>query len=214
MIVRLTGTIIEKTPPQCVIDVNGVGYEVNLPMTSFYQLPNGEAPGEETKVTLFIHPIYREDTQALYGFNDKFERDLFKELLKANGVGPKLALAILSALSADEFISAINQGDVSRIVKVPGVGKKTAERLVLEMTDRLKAWSERVPVTVMTSKQGEMQMSAPEALEQTTSPTNDAIDALIALGYKANQAEAAVKKVAQAGMSSEALIKDALKSMI
>ncbi|WP_111976419.1 Holliday junction branch migration protein RuvA [Algibacillus agarilyticus] len=205
MIVRLTGVVIEKTPPQCVLDVNQVGYEVNLPMTSFYALPQ-----DDSLVTLFIHAVYREDTQALYGFITKFERDLFRELLKANGVGPKLALGILSAMSAEDFIWAVNQADVSRLVKIPGVGKKTAERLLLEMSDRLKNWRD-IPQVTSPEK---IASSGDLPLEVAHSPVNDAIDALIALGYKPAQAESTVKKVAKLGMSSEAVIKEALKAML
>lgn len=209
MIARLTGQVIEKTPPLCVLEVNGVGYEVSLPMTNFYQLPCDDAA-----VCLFIHQVIREDSQALYGFHSRFERDLFRELLKANGVGPKLALAILSALSAEQFIWAVNQSDVSKLVKIPGVGKKTAERLLLEMTDRLKNWRD-IPATPMTDasdndKQSELlsTLTAPEH-----NPVNDAVDALVALGYKVSQAETAVNKVKKLGMSSEDMIKQALKAM-
>ncbi|AWB68565.1 Holliday junction branch migration protein RuvA [Saccharobesus litoralis] len=205
MIVRLTGVVIEKTPPQCVLEVNGVGYEVNLPMTSFYNLPQ-----DDSATTLFMHQVFREDSQALYGFHAKFERDLFRELLKANGVGPKLALAILSAMSGEDFIWAVNQADISRIVKVPGVGKKTAERLLLEMSDRLKNWRDIPATPTADSQASNMDM----VLEPATNPVNDAVDALIALGYKANQAETTVKKVAKVGMTSEAIIKDALKAML
>jgi Holliday junction DNA helicase RuvA len=205
VIARLTGKIIEKTPPQIVIDVNGVGYEVNLPMTSFYKLPT-----DDSVACLFIHQVIREDSHSLYGFDAKFERDLFRELLKANGVGPKLALGILSAMSAEDFIFAVNQSDVSRLVKIPGVGKKTAERLLLEMTDRLKNWRD-LSSTPATDLQP---ADAVTTFEVTHNPINDAIDALISLGYKVNQAESSVKKVAQIGMSSEDMIKQALKAML
>lgn len=209
MIARLTGDIIEKTPPQIVIDVNGVGYEVNLPMTSFYQLPQDNTPA-----CLFIHQVIREDSNSLYGFCGKFERDLFRELLKANGVGPKLALGILSAMSAEDFIWAVNQKDVTRLVKIPGVGKKTAERLLLEMSDRLKDWRDLPAASELDVNTQASVSQAVNEIAQAHNPVNDAIDALVALGYKANQAESAVKKVAQDGMSSEQMIKNALKAML
>ncbi len=211
MIARLSGKVIEKTPPQCVLDVNGVGYEINLPMTSFYQLPD-----LEQTTSIFIHQVFREDSQAFYGFHARFERDLFRELLKANGVGPKLALAILSSLSAEQFIWTVNQSDVSQLVKIPGVGKKTAERLLLEMTDRLKNWRD-IPQTPISDTMPDSEQSDlldPRIIETPHNPTNDAIDALISLGYKASQAESCVKKVAKANMSSEELIKHALKAML
>lgn len=206
MISRLTGKIVEKIPPECVLDVQGVGYEINLPMTSFYQLPE-----LEQNATIFIHQVFREDAQALYGFHSRYERDLFRELLKANGVGPKLALAILSAMSAQQFVWTVNQSDVTTLVKIPGVGKKTAERLLLEMKDRLAKWqdinptpaTDAAPVDLITSSQ-----------VNPNHAKNDAVDALMALGYKANQAETSVKRVAKEGMNSEEIIKLALKSML
>ncbi len=204
MIGRIRGTLIEKQPPDVLIDVAGVGYEVQLPMTCFYELPNCQE-----EVTLFTHFVVREDAQLLFGFNTKKTRALFRELLKANGVGPKLGLAILSGMSADEFVRCVHNEDASTLVKLPGVGKKTAERLVLELKDRLKNW------------QGDL-LSTDDSqfLVAQTDPTvqgdvsDDAIAALISLGYKANQAEKAVKSVRKVGMSSEALIKESLKAML
>ena len=132
MIGRLIGTLAVKQPPEILLDVNGVGYEVQLPMTSFYQLPNvGET------ATVFTHFVVREDAQLLYGFIDVSERTLFRELIKANGVGPKLALTILSGMSAAQFMQCVKLEDVTSLVKLPGVGKKTAERLVVELRDKL-----------------------------------------------------------------------------
>ena len=135
MIGRLRGTLLEKQPPEILIEVSGVGYEVNMPMTCFYKLPK---EGEEAIV--YTHFVVRDDAQLLFGFNNKTERALFRELLKANGVGPKLGLAILSGMSAEQFVACVHNEDATSLVKLPGVGKKTAERLVLEMKDRLKDW--------------------------------------------------------------------------
>ena len=127
MIGRLRGIIIEKQPPLVLIEVGGVGYEVHMPMTCFYELPEA---GQEAIV--FTHFVVREDAQLLYGFNNKQERTLFKELIKTNGVGPKLALAILSGMSAQQFVNAVEREEVGALVKLPGIGKKTAERLIVE----------------------------------------------------------------------------------
>ena len=128
MIGRIRGILLEKQPPEVLIEASGVGYEVQMPMTSFYQLPD---VGQEAVV--YIHFVVREDAQLLFGFADKQERALFRELIKVNGVGPKLALTILSGMSAAQFIQCVSHDDVSGLVKLPGVGKKTAERLVVEM---------------------------------------------------------------------------------
>ncbi|HAD40257.1 MAG TPA: Holliday junction branch migration protein RuvA, partial [Plesiomonas shigelloides] len=133
MIGRLRGLVVEKQPPEVLLDVNGVGYEIQLPMTCFYDLPD---IGQEA--IIFTHFVVREDAQLLFGFNNKQERALFRELLKTNGVGPKLALAILSGMSAAQFVGAVEREDISTLVKLPGVGKKTAERLIVEMKDRFK----------------------------------------------------------------------------
>ena len=133
MIGRLRGIILEKQPPLVLLETGGVGYEVHLPMTCFYELPD---VGKEA--IIFTHFIVREDAQLLYGFNNKQERTLFKELIKTNGVGPKLALAILSGMSAQQFVNAVEREELAALVKLPGIGKKTAERLIVEMKDRFK----------------------------------------------------------------------------
>lgn len=204
MISRLSGIIVEKQPPECVLDVQGVGYEINLPMMSFYQLAEISQPQ-----TIFIHQVFREDSQSLFGFHSRYERDLFRELLKANGVGPKLALAILSAMSGEQFIWTVQQAEVDKLIKIPGVGKKTAERLLLEMKDRLAKWQvlPETPSTDITSVDSVANFSYQSA-------SQDAIEALIALGYKTNQAETAVKKIASDELSSEQMIRLALKSML
>lgn len=132
MIGQLRGTLLEKRPPVLLLDVNGVGYEVEAPMTVFYDLPD---TGES--LTLHTHFVVREDAQLLYGFADRYERELFRALIKVNGVGPKMALAILSGIEADRLAQCIHDQDTTSLVKVPGIGKKTAERLVIEMRDRL-----------------------------------------------------------------------------
>ncbi|MCF6435170.1 MULTISPECIES: Holliday junction branch migration protein RuvA [Pseudoalteromonas] len=205
MIGRLSGILLEKQPPEILLDVAGVGYEVQMPMTCFYELPN---IGEQTAV--YTHFVVREDAQLLFGFNHKKERALFRELIKANGVGPKLGLAILSGMSAEQFIQCVNNEDATTLVKIPGVGKKTAERLVLEMKDRLKNFGHDLLTP----------FSDAAVLEPTQNPTvadtpaDDAVAALMALGYKQAQALKAVKNVSQPNMSTEALIKEALKSMM
>lgn len=136
MIGRLRGIIIEKQPPLVLLETGGVGYEVHMPMTCFYELPEA---GQEA--IIFTHFVVREDAQLLYGFNNKQERTLFKELIKTNGVGPKLALAILSGMSAQQFVNAVEREELGALVKLPGIGKKTAERLIVEMKDRFRGYT-------------------------------------------------------------------------
>ncbi len=204
MIGRLRGQLIEKQPPEILLEVNGVGYEIQLPMTCFYELP----PLQD-EVTLYTHFVVREDAQLLYGFTDKRTRTLFRELLKANGVGPKLALAILSGMSTNQFVSAVEREDISSLIKLPGVGRKTAERLVVEMKDRLAGWSEGALFTPHTDAVSVAQANqAPDGVEE------EAISALLALGYKPQQASVAVSRVFKPEMKVEAVIRDALRSMI
>ncbi|MFM2485136.1 Holliday junction branch migration protein RuvA [Celerinatantimonas yamalensis] len=207
MIGRLRGILEEKQPPFVLVDVAGVGYELQLPMSCFYQLPEiGQT------VTLITHFVVREDAQLLYGFHDDASRRLFRELIKVNGIGPKVALAILSGLNTHEFIQAITQDDISRLTKVPGVGKKTAERLLVEMKDRLKAWTVNEPNHLLT----ESALLNPDygQIPETTDPKEEAIAALVSLGYKQLMAEKIISKLATDGQSSEALIRAALKSMV
>lgn len=205
MIGRLNGILVEKQPPEILLEVSGVGYEVNMPMTCFYDLPN---IGENAIV--YTHFVVREDAQLLFGFNNKIERALFRELLKANGVGPKLGLAILSGMSAKQFVSCVNNEDATSLVKLPGVGKKTAERLVLEMKDRLKDWGNDLFTPFSDNAVIE---PASDALIANNA-ADDAISALVSLGYKLAQAQKTVKSVAKSGMSTEVLIKESLKSML
>jgi Holliday junction DNA helicase RuvA len=198
MIGRLRGTLLEKQPPNLLLDVNGVGYDVQAPMTTFYELPE---TGSE--VILHTHLAVREDAHVLYGFLRQHDRSLFRELIKVSGVGPKLALAILSGMSADEFVGTVHAGDSASLVKLPGVGKKTAERLVIEMKDRLKDWQGvSVPVE-----------SAAAQAAPATDAVKDAISALIALGYKPQEASRMVSKVESEGLASEEVIRLALRSV-
>lgn len=206
MIGRLRGIILEKQAPELLLEVGGVGYEVAMPLTSFYQLPEA---GNEAIV--YTHFVVREDAQLLYGFINQTERSLFRQLIKANGIGPKLALTILSGMTAQQFVRCVQLDDVTTLVKLPGVGKKTAERLLVEMRDRLKDWG--LPVTTPTTdsmiiQDDEAIFSLPESAEQ------DAISALVSLGYSQLQASKAVQKVKRADAGSEQMIKDALRSMI
>ena len=204
MIGRLKGLLIEKQPPEVLLDVQGVGYELLLPMTSFYNLPD---VGQES--ILFTHLVVREDAHLLFGFAHKRDRALFRELIKTNGVGPKLALAILSAMSVDEFAYAIEREELSKLVKIPGVGKKTAERLLVELKGKFKG-----------SKQSDFFIESSHITHTdniiTVSETaaDEAVAALIALGYKPIEAEKMVKKVAKPDLTSEKLIREALKAAL
>lgn len=207
MIGRLRGVILEKQAPDLLLEVGGVGYELQLPLTSFYVLP---AVGQEA--IIYTHFVVREDAQLLYGFINPTERSLFRQLLKANGIGPKMALTILSGLTAAQFVRCVQQDDITTLVKLPGVGKKTAERLLVEMRDRLKDWG-LTPSTPMTDHL----VLGDDGLQdfaRQDNPETDAVSALVSLGYSQAQAAAAVKKVYQADFTSEQLIKASLKSMI
>jgi len=188
MIARLTGLLAEKSPPHVLLDVNGVGYEVQVPMSTFYNLPELGA-----KVTLLTQFIVREDAQLLYGFLSASERESFRELIKISGVGPRIALAVLSGLSSDELAKAVVAQDASRLIKVPGIGKKTAERLLLELKGRL----------------------AP-SLHSPAGPTTDThIDieqALLSLGYSEKEAQLALKQLPPDVGVSEG-IKQALRAL-
>jgi Holliday junction DNA helicase RuvA len=189
MIGRLTGVLAEKSPPQVLIDVNGVGYEVDVPMSSFYNLPG---LGERT--TLLTHFVVREDAQQLFGFLTHAERATFRQLIRISGIGPRMALGVLSGLSVAELTQAVAQQQAARLVKVPGIGKKTAERLLLELKGKLAP-----------------DLGAPGAA--ITSETQaDIVQALIALGYSERDAAAALKLLpAEVGVSEG--IKLALKAL-
>ena len=211
MIGRLSGAITEKSPPEILIECAGVGYEVTMPMTSIYALPE-----LNELAVIYTHFVVREDAQLLYGFANKTERKLFRLLIKVNGVGPKLALAVLSAMSADQFVSCVRHDDISGIVKIPGVGKKTAERLLIEMRDRLKDWQvSSTPATDAMPVQLSTEQTFVNSLNDSSyNNKGDATNALISLGYKQVQADKAVKLVYTDGMSSEDIIRHALKSML
>ena len=200
MIGRLRGTLAEKQPPHLVIDVNGVGYELEVPMTTLYRLP---AVGEP--LTLHTHLVVREDAQLLYGFYEKRDRELFRELIRLNGVWPKLALELMSGLEVDELVRCVQAQDTSALMKVPGVGKKTAERLLVELKDRFKAWETLPGMSTLVIE--------PSAGPAVSSAENDAVSALISLGYKPQEASRAVAGIKEDGLSSEDLIRRALKGM-
>ena len=201
MIGRLKGTLAEKQPPHLLVDVNGVGYELEVPMTTLYRLPSLGEP-----VTLHAHLVVREDAHLLYGFAEKRERELFRELIRLNGVGPKLALALMSGLEVDELVRCVQAGDTSTLVKVPGVGKKTAERLLVELKDRFKAWETVPSIATLVVE--------PRAGVAVSSAESDAVSALISLGFKPQEASKAVAAVQEDGLSSEDLIRRALKGMV
>lgn len=195
---------MEKSPGHALVECAGLGYEVDIPYTTFFHLPE---PGQE--LTLHTHFSVREDAQSLFGFAARLDRDLFRQLIKVNGVGPKLALGILSGLDAAQVIRCVEARDVNALVKLPGVGKKTAERLLIEMTDRIKQLEGQfVPGATTADVAG-----APGA-QALHEPGDEAEAALIALGYKPQEASRAVSRVAEAGMSREELIRLALKNMI
>jgi len=174
LIGRITGTLLEKHPPQLLVDVGGVGYEIDVPMSTFYHLPATGA-----RVTLHTHLIVREDAHLLYGFASDDERQLFRQLLKISGVGAKMALALLSGMSATELAQAVAAQDAGRLTKVPGIGKKTAERLLLELRDKLPAFAPAVHGAAVAAVS-----------------SNDVLNALLALGYNDREANSAIKQLA------------------
>lgn len=189
MIGRLKGLLLEKQPPQLVVDVGGVGYEVEAPMSTFYQLPN---TGES--IALFTHLVVREDAQLLYGFASREERELFRELIRVSGVGPKLALSVLSGISVQDFSGVVASGDAVQLSRIPGIGKKTAERLIVELRNRIEGLT-----------------STLEAMGASGSHTADAHAALLALGYKSAEAQRLIRKAARPDLDTEGLIREALK---
>ena len=196
MIGLLRGKILDKQPPQLLLDVNGVGYEIDAPMTTFYDLPEVGA-----EIMLFTHLAVREDAHTLYGFAKRSDRDLFRNLLKVNGVGARLALTILSGMETQIFISCVQAGDAGALVKLPGIGKKTAERLIIELRDRLELSAEVSTVAATTA-------AIP------ASPVEDAVSALVGLGYKPQDASRMVRSLETANLSSEEIIRGALQSVV
>lgn len=194
MIGRLRGTVIEKRPPLLVLDVHGVGYEVEAPSSTFDQVPE---LGKE--MLLYTHLVVREDAQLLYGFAKESDRAIFRQLLKVTGIGAKIAIGILSGISADGFVRCVQDRDALALTRLPGVGKKTAERLIVELRDRLSEFEFALPMTVSTPRS-----NAPD-------PVSDAVSALIALGYKPNEASRWVGGVDVAGLRSDEIIRRALQ---
>jgi len=190
MIGRLAGTLLEKNPPQIVVEAGGVGYEVEVPMSTFYNLP---ASGE--RVVLLTHLVVREDAHLLYGFGSEAERRAFRQLLKISGVGARTALAVLSGLSVAELIEAVAAQESGRLVKVPGIGRKTAERLLLELKGKLGA-----------------DVVSGVAVNRPKAVASDVMNALLALGYSDKEAQLAVKQLPE-GLSVSDGIRQALKSL-
>ncbi|UFH50362.1 Holliday junction branch migration protein RuvA [Pseudomonas sp. KNUC1026] len=204
MIGRLRGTLAEKQPPHLIIDIGGLGYELEVPMTTLYRLPAVGQP-----VTLHTHLVVREDAHLLYGFFEKRERELFRELIRLNGVGPKLALTLMSGFEADELVKVVQAQDSSALVKVPGVGKKTAERLLVELKDRFKAWQTSPAMFELVPHEAAAPAEVPQASAEA-----DAVSALISLGYRPQEASKAISAIKEKGLASEELIRRALKGMI
>jgi len=196
MIGFLRGKLIAKHPPQLTLDVGGVGYELDAPMSTFYGLP---AVG--TEITLRTHLVVREDAHILFGFGSERERRMFRELLKVSNVGPKLALAILSGMSVDNFLLCVEASDADSMVKIPGIGRKTAERLIVEMRDRVKGF-------------GAVSLAAGGLQEPGigAGPQAEAFSALVALGYKPAEVTRLLKDVGAEARSTEDIIRHALKA--
>lgn len=190
MIGRLSGKLIEKQPPQIIVDVQGLGYEIDVPMSTFYNLP-----GLGETITLFTHLVVREDAHLLYGFGSDDERRAFRQLLKISGVGPKLALSVLSGLSVADLAQTVAMQETGRLTKIPGVGKKTAERLVLELRDKL----DHVPSVAGSST-------------PLKANSGDVLNALLALGYNEREAQWALKQIPNDLTVSES-IRQALKQL-
>ena len=194
MIGFLRGTLLKKQPPQLILEVNGIGYEIEAPMTTFYVLPD-----IGNTVELFTHLVVRDDAHLLFGFATEGERYLFRSLIKVNGVGAKMAVTILSGIGADEFSLCVQNNNAERLTKLPGVGKKTAERLIIEMRDRLDNLPKTVPQT-----------------DNASSPNtaDEAISALVSLGFMPSEASKHVLAIEKADMTSEDLIREALKHSV
>ena len=198
MISRLTGILAAKRAPQILIDCNGVGYEADVSMTTFYQLPE---VGQQ--LSIWTHLLVKDDSHSLVGFSDEAERRLFRQLIRINGVGPKMALAILSGIDDQQFALCIANGDVAMLTRLPGVGKKTAERLIIEMRDKVDA--------LMSDS------ASPSLAVSNHSAASEAVEALQALGYRAVDAEKMISRAQQEGeaaSSASQLIKLALQASV
>jgi Holliday junction DNA helicase RuvA len=202
MIGRLRGTLVAKQPPNLMLEVAGVGYELEAPMSTFYALPK---LGDEA--TLYTHLQVREDAHILYAFNNETDRGLFRSLLKVTGVGAKMALAILSGMDVQSFGRYIQQGDTAALIRLPGIGRKTAERLIIELRDRLGPVGESMP-DAGSNQAGGYARGVPE------DPVEDALRALVALGYKSPEAGRMLKRIDSADKTSEEIIRLALKTSL
>ena len=198
MIGRLSGTLIAKQPPLLLLDVHGVGYEIEAPMSTFFKLP---AIGEA--VVLQTHLVVREDAHLLFGFATQTEKNLFREIIKISGIGPKLALAILSGIGVDDFWAAVRAAETGRLVKLPGIGKKTAERIVIELRDKAGAGGP-----------GDLGMLNASGVSIPASPMSEARAALESLGYKPPEAQKLTDAAHKEGMSTDQIIREALKRAI
>lgn len=201
MIGHLSGKLMLKQPPLLLVDVHGVGYELEAPMTTFYDLPD---IGRE--VALHTHFVVREDAQLLYGFTRVKQRELFRSLLRVSGIGPRVGLAILSGMSTEDFQACVVTGSVDQLKRIPGVGTKTAERLIVELRDKMPGLDDAVAPK---SRKGSRKQEG----EVTPNPVQDAVSALIALGYKPAEASRAVRGVGSESLTSEDIIRHALRAM-
>ena len=198
MIARLSGTLLDKTPPYLVIDVNGVGYEVEAPLGVFSDLPeNGK------QVTILIHHHFSQDSQTLYGFSTLGERELFRKLLKISGIGAKMALTILSGASGEELARYVATADVASLVRMPGIGKKTAERIIMELRDKLEG---------LNIGAGAGSVAGGSSI--STDPATEASHALASLGYKPAEVSRMISTVAEVGMDAEEIIRKALGTRV
>ncbi len=205
MIGRLQGKLAVKQPSWIILDIQGVGYEVTLPLSVFAGLPALEEP-----LTLWIHQVIREDANLLYGFARLEDRQLFRELIKVTGIGPKVGMAIMSAMESSALLHAIQNEDLQALTRIPGIGKKTAERLLIDLRDRLKAWQPQQMARL------ELEAGVDPNFDITlpaVNPIAEAESALVSLGYKLTEASKAIAAVAVKGMDTQDLIRAALKGM-
>ena len=200
MIGRLRGLLAWKQPPYLMIDANGVGYELEASLTTFQTLPD-----VGTEVTLHTHLAVREDAHTLYGFASTAERSLFRSLIRVTGIGPRLALLILSGMSVELFGRCVREGDTASLSRLPGIGKKTAERLIIEMRDRIGELRLEPRTVVLPGSRTDT---------PAVNPLDDAISALVALGYKLPEASRMVRAIESEGMTSEAIIRQALQASV
>lgn len=205
MIGSLRGIVVNRHPPTLVLEVAGVGYEVEAPMSTFYGLP-----GDGEAVLLHTHLVVREDAQLLFGFLGRSERDLFRALIRVNGVGPRLALTLLSGIEAPDLVRCVQDGDVLTLTRLPGVGRKTAERLIVEMRDRIVA----AFGDLLAAEPGRGAADEVAAKDSATRVVEEAEGALIALGYRPTEAAKAVNAAYEEGIAMEELIRGALRGMV